>query len=997
MVRRKFKWKFGVIFSILLLSVFTKSLPIEKGVSSLPLTVTDTTFSGLVLPDLIEPVNKARNVEIENESKNESSLQTQNEKFNSTDIVASNYTRNGLIRQIRPDQDIRNYNIQITIDGNRFKGRAMIDLRVDQALREDPLLFHAEDMTIDSVLLGILTDANAQTVPFKYKADDGILEVSTDSRSGATYVVIVEYSAPIRNDGTGIFKADFNDQQYLGMNLYPTHARRVFPCLDELTSLAPVKFNFLNVDFPNMVSNSVLETDSSTQFRTLAIRLHLWGMLAHNFQTVMVPQTNVILRGRTGLNQEAQAIAAFQVFFNELNAWTNKDYFNILVDQNAQMNIFALADTNVDWNALSTVCLWEPYVYMEQIHSVAQRKTGLVKIADAMARQWFGFVTFPGNWRHEWAVTGLRTHAVYDIVKKFQTDPNEVDASMLDMNTIFITDVLQESLLRDSYANAEPLLPAADFADEPKIRQYINGLIKYKAPSILWMLRILLGGENDYIKMAAEVILSRMSLEPITSLDFISSIENEWLSKEANMLIGKELNDFLNPWIDNRGYPVVSVGLRQGGVWITQQHFGFTAASTKRFNIPLSYTTSKDMNFSNVRPILTLENTVTLTMRLIDKDFVLFNIQGQGYYRVEYDAELMERIIECLDQPDCRNTIHPLNRATLVDDFLNLARSGRLDYDWAFKLVLTMKHETEYAPWKAFVRNMDFIRMRLQALVEDDEDLDQGIYRRMIQKIITAVESELTFYPDNAIIEPAMVSLTRGMVMDHACRSGYAPCVAAAIDWFYDPNSPEPQVNPNIPKDIRPAVYCAMVREGGGDAINALNARLEVEPSHWERIVILESLACSQDNTFINGLLLETIADGSPYGVEERGKIFAAVASSSPNNLILAINFARMRTADMRNRYGGPQKLEELILILADNANAKAADDLNSWVDSVNSNLDDSLDLAKTYLAMANENQVWQEAYLMPVYEWIKENDATKVVLSIGLVFVTLIVTLFNH
>lgn len=39
-----------------------------------------------------------------------------------------------------------------------------------------------------------------------------------------------------------------------------------------------------------------------------------------------------------------------------------------------------------------------------------------------------------------------------------------------------------------------------------------------------------------------------------------------------------------------------------------------------------------------------------------------------------------------------------------------------------------MEHETEYAPWKAFVRNMDFLRKRLVPYVTDDEDLDQDIY-----------------------------------------------------------------------------------------------------------------------------------------------------------------------------------------------------------------------------------------------------------------------------
>ena len=59
--------------------------------------------------------------------------------------------------------------------------------------------------------------------------------------------------------------------------------------------------------------------------------------------------------------------------------------------------------------------------------------------------------------------------------------------------------------------------------------------------------------------------------------------------------------------------------------------------------------------------------------------------------------------------------------------------------------------------------------------------------------------------------------------------------------------------NPNIPHEIRPAVYCTMVREGDGEVREALEARLEIEPTHYERLVILQSLACSQDEGYING------------------------------------------------------------------------------------------------------------------------------------------------
>lgn len=68
------------------------------------------------------------------------------------------------------------------------------------------------------------------------------------------------------------------------------------------------------------------------------------------------------------------------------------------------------------------------------------------------------------------------------------------------------------------------------------------------------------------------------------------------------------------------------------------------------------------------------------------------------------------------------------------------------------------------------------------------------IFQRMIRRTIGTFEDEVSFNPDPSDNEPAMTSLTRGIVMDHACRSNYDPCIAAAIDWFYDAGSDDPAV-----------------------------------------------------------------------------------------------------------------------------------------------------------------------------------------------------------
>lgn len=68
----------------------------------------------------------------------------------------------------------------------------------------------------------------------------------------------------------------------------------------------------------------------------------------------------------------------------------------------------------------------------------------------------------------------------------------------------------------------------------------------------------------------------------------------------------------------------------------------------------------------------------------------------------------------------------------------------------------------------------------------------------MVRRTIGSVENEIGFYPDPLVTEPAMTSLTRGLVMEHACKSNYQPCIAAAVDWFYDPDAAEPTVYVDI-------------------------------------------------------------------------------------------------------------------------------------------------------------------------------------------------------
>lgn len=74
------------------------------------------------------------------------------------------------------------------------------------------------------------------------------------------------------------------------------------------------------------------------------------------------------------------------------------------------------------------------------------------------------------------------------------------------MKTIFTTDIIQEALLLDAYENSTPLDFGSNIENENEVRLHINGLMKYKAPALLRMYRIILG-EEDLIKSATRALL----------------------------------------------------------------------------------------------------------------------------------------------------------------------------------------------------------------------------------------------------------------------------------------------------------------------------------------------------------------------------------------------------------------------------------------------------------------------------------------------------------
>ena len=89
----------------------------------------------------------------------------------------------------------------------------------------------------------------------------------------------------------------------------------------------------------------------------------------------------------------------------------------------------------------------------------------------------------------------------------------------------------------------------------------------------------------------------------------------------------------------------------------------------------------------------------------------LLNIEASGFYRVAYEEENWRALINSLKT---LKDIHRLNRAQLIDDIMNLARTNHASYELALDLLLYLRLEDDFIPWEAAFRSLSFLHYRME-------------------------------------------------------------------------------------------------------------------------------------------------------------------------------------------------------------------------------------------------------------------------------------------
>lgn len=187
---------------------------------------------------------------------------------------------------------------------------------------------------------------------------------------------------------------------------------------------------------------------------------------------------------------------------------------------------------------------------------------------------------------------------------------------------------------------------------------------------------------------------------------------------------GVTVKDIMDTWTTEKGYPVLSVRRTYdtGDLIISQERFisDRKVPNTNIWMIPYNYVNQSVADFNDLNTYSWLSTKAArINSGVPATQWIIFNKQQVGYYRVNYDDRNWELITNALINNYA--SVHRLNRAQLIDDAYWLARSGRLDTEILMKLLTYLKDEMEYAPWMAANNVLSYFHGKLRGTAGYDD------------------------------------------------------------------------------------------------------------------------------------------------------------------------------------------------------------------------------------------------------------------------------------
>lgn len=565
-----------------------------------------------------------------------------------------------------------NYNIFLEINRKEktFSGNVAIS---GEAL-SDQVSFHQKNLTISSVLL--------DNQPVEFEEDDAREAVDLKLPETGSMTLVLEFSGHITDNMTGLYpsyyKVDGVKKEVIATQFESHFAREAFPSIDEPEAKASfdlaIKFDQEEgeVVISNMPETNVdlrQETGVWTFETTPRMSSYLLAFALGDLQAKKAATKNgtEVAIFATKAHKASSLDFALDIAARVIDFY--EDYYGVAYPIPHSYHL-ALPDFSAgameNWGL---VTYREIYLVLDENSTAESRQQVALVIAHELAHQWFGNLVTMKWWDDLWLNESFANMMEYVSVDAIEPSWNIFED--------FQTTGVPLALKRDATDGVQSVHVAVNHPDE--INTLFDPAIVYaKGSRLMHMLRRWLG-DKDFAA-GLKTYFEKHQYRNTIGRDL-------WNALSASS--GKDVASFMDAWLEQPGYPLVSAQVQDDTLILSQKQFfiGEHEDKNRLWQIPLN------SNWSGLPDTLSqasisIPNYSELAAK--NEGALRLNTDNTAHYITNYQGQLLDSLLADFAGLDKTSQLQVLQERRL------LAESGEISYADLIPLLAMLSDQTSY-------------------------------------------------------------------------------------------------------------------------------------------------------------------------------------------------------------------------------------------------------------------------------------------------------------
>ncbi|XP_075887548.1 aminopeptidase Ey-like [Nelusetta ayraudi] len=730
-----------------------------------------------------------------------------------------------------------------------------------------------------------------------------VIQLQSALAVGSRYELRTQFVGELANDLGGFYRSEYyedGDKKIVATTqMQPTDARKAFPCFDEPAMKAVFNITLLHPHGYVALSNGMAlgsvnvtvdgkDVQQTTFEATEIMSTYLLAFVVCDFDFIgNETEDGVLIRiwARKKAIAEGQGDYALEKTGPILDFFEN--YYNSSYplkksDQIALPDFSAGAMEN--WGLITyreTALLYNPLA-----SSNGDKEWVATVIAHELAHMWFGNLVTTKWWNDLWLNEGFATYVSY-----LGADFAEKDWGMKDL---IILNEITGVMGVDALASSHPLSSKEEDVMTPAdISQLFDSITYSKGAAVLRMLSNFIS--EDVFSEGLGTYLKEFAYNNTVYQDLWTHLQ--MAVERNNITLPSTLEEIMNRWILQMGFPVVTINTTNGHV--TQKHFLLDKNAEVTTSSPYNYTWFVPITWTKgggyEQNYWLLGEMDTNTSMVSADEWLVANINMTGFYRVNYDSGNWDRLLATLNAN--HQEIPVINRAQIIDDAFNLARAELVSTTLALSTTKFLAKEVEYMPWETAIRNLNYFYLMF------DRSEVNGPMQAYLRKQVTPLFNHFKDATSNwtNIPEGHTDQFNQINAISLACSSGLEDCKTLTTGMFRElmQNPTNNTINPNL----KSVVYCNAIKEGGEEEWDFAWALFQNATIATEAEKLMHALACTTEPWLLNRYLTYCL-DSEKIRRMYATSVIVSIASNSVGQS-LAWDFIQANWGSLYNDYAG--------------------------------------------------------------------------------------------